>query len=227
MSLALDAILVKLIQKFPPEFSKLGEILADKLNKGFKKKLNLQAALSEKINNLQTDGANTAGVKIAEAINSGLANNLNIGDTIRESIRAALEEKYSTKIDVELNTTETKTTTKKKKSSNSSTTKASGGLVAVKTPQAVLTDSPEKPLLNNGEYVIPQKIVSALGVPFLEKLRSGQISRTFAGLAQSVSHTTSSVVNNIYHNNNTQNMNVYTTGNEDLVLKGNRRFRMA
>lgn len=227
MSLALDAILVKLTQKFPPEFNKLGEILADKLNKGFRKKLNLQAALSEKIRNLQTDGASAAGAKIAEAINAGLANNLNIGDTIRESIRSALQEKYSTKIDVELNTTETKTTTKKKKSSNSSTTKASGGLVAVKTPQAILTDSPEKPLLNNGEYVIPEKIVSVLGVPFLEKLRSGQISRTFAGLAQSVSHTTSSVVNNIYHNNNTQNMNVYTTGNEDLVLKGNRRFRMA
>lgn len=229
MSLALTEILVKLTQKFPPEFNKLGELLADKLNKGFKKKLNLQAALSEKIKNLQTDGASAAGAKIAEAINTGLANNLNIGDTIRESIRSALQEKYSTKIDVELNTTETKTTTTKKKSSNSSTTKASGGLVAVKTPQAVLTDSPEKPLLNNGEYVIPKKIVSALGIPFLEKLRSGQVSRTFAGLAQSVSHTTSSVVNNTYNtnSNNTQHMNVYTQGHEDLVLKANRRFRGA
>lgn len=230
MSLALDAILVKLTQKFPPEFNKLGEILADKLNKGFKKKLNLQAALSEKINNLQTDGARTAGSKIAEAINSGLANNLNIGDTIRESIRSALQEKYSTKIDVEVATTETKkeSTKKKSKSKTSKSNKSSGGLIAVKSGfKAEIQDSREKPLLDNGEYVIPQKIVSALGVPFLEKLRSGQISRTFAGLAQSVSHTTSNVVNNIYHNTNTQNMNIYTTGNEDLVLKGNRRWRLA
>lgn len=227
MSLALTEILVKLTQKFPPEFNKLGELLADKLNKGFKKKLNLQAALSEKIKNLQTDGASAAGAKIAEAINTGLANNLNIGDTIRESIRSALQEKYSTKIDVELNTTETKTTTTKKKSSNSSTTKASGGLVAVKTPQAVLTDSPEKPLLNNGEYVIPKKIVSALGMPFFEKLRSGQVSRTFAGLAQSVSHTTSSVVNNVYNTTTNQNNHMYVSGNQDLVLAANRRFRGA
>lgn len=92
----------------------------------------------------------------------------------------------------------------------------------------MLTDSPKKPLLDNGEYVIPKKIVSALGMPFLEKLRSGQISRTFSGLAQSVSHTTSSVVNNNYHNDNrNQSYNVYTSGNEDVVLKANRRFRMA
>ncbi|MEQ7297449.1 tape measure protein [Enterococcus avium] len=229
MSLALDAILVKLTQKFPPEFNKLGEILADKLNKGFRKKLNLQAALSEKIRNLQTDGARTAGSKIAEAINSGLANNLNIGDTIRNSINSALQENYSTKIQVELETTETKKTkSTSSKSKKNKTTKASGGLIKVPlNHKAEIQDSPEKPLLDNGEYVIPPKIVSALGVPFLEKLRSGQISRTFSGLAQSVSHTTSSVVNNIYHNNNTQNMNVYTTGNENLILKANRRFRMA
>ncbi|MGM0341670.1 tape measure protein [Enterococcus sp. AZ007] len=229
MSLALDGILFKLTQKFPTEFNKLGELLADKLNKGFKKKLNLQAALSEEINNLQTDGANTAGAKIAEAINSGLSNNLNIGDTIRESIRSALEEKYSTKIDVEVATTETKKASTDSKKKKSTTTKASGGLIAVKSGyQAMIQDSPEKPLLENGEYVIPKKIVSALGMPFLEKLRSGQISRTFAGLAQSVSHTTSSVVNNTYNNDNsTNNMNFYSSGNEDRVLKANRRLRPA
>lgn len=227
LSLALDAIVVKLTQKFPAEFNNLGKKLAEEVNKGFKSKLNLQSVLSEKIRNLSTAGAGEAGSKIANAINNSMKNNLNIGDTIRDSIRSALEENYSTKINVDLVTTETKKTSSDSKKKKSTTTKASGGLVAVKTPQAILTDSPEKPLLENGEYVIPQKIVTALGVPFLEKLRSGQISRTFAGLAQSVSHTTSSVVNNIYHNNNTQNMNVYTTGNEDLVLKGNRRFRMA
>jgi len=227
LSLALDAIVQNLTQKFPPAFNKLGQLLAKKLNDGFKSKLDLQSILSSKIRNLSTAGAETAGANIANAINTSLSNNLTIGDTIRESIKSALEENYSTKIDVQLNTTETKTTTSSKKSSSSSTTKASGGLVAVKTPQAVLTDSPEKPLLDNGEYVIPKKIVSALGVPFLEKLRSGQISRTFAGLAQSVSHTTSSVVNNVYNNTNTQNMTVYTAGNEDLVLRGNRRLRRA
>nr|DAY93328.1 MAG TPA: tail tape measure [Caudoviricetes sp.] len=175
-----------------------------------------------------------AGKQAGVAFSEGLASRLSdidltgLGDKIKNTINSALDEKYSTKIDVELNTTETKTT--KKKSNSSSTTKASGGLVAVKAPQAVLTDSPEKPLLNNGEYVIPKKIVSALGMPFLEKLRSGQVSRTFSGLAQSVSHTTSSVVNNVYNtnsNNNTQHMNVYTQGHEDIVLKANRRFRGA
>ena len=227
LSLALDAIVVKLTQKFPAEFNNLGKKLAEEVNKGFKSKLNLQSVLSEKIRNLSTAGAGEAGSKIANAINNSMKNNLNIGDTIRDSIRSALEENYSTKINVDLVTTETKKTSSDSKKKKSTTTKASGGLVAVKTPQAILTDSPEKPLLENGEYVIPQKIVTALGVPFLEKLRSGQISRTFAGLAQSVSHTTSSVVNNIYHNTNTQNMNIYTTGNEDLVLKGNRRWRLA
>lgn len=229
MSLALDAILVKLTQKFPPEFNKLGEILADKLNKGFKKKLNLQAALSEKIKNLQTDGASAAGAKIAEAINSGIANTLNIGDTIRESIKSALEEKYSTKIDVELNTTEKKKSSSSSSSSKKSkTTKASGGLISVKSDhKAVIQDSPGKEELDNGEYVIPEKIKSALGMPFLEKLRSGQISRTFAGLAKSVSHTTSSVVNNVYHNDYTQNMNVYAQGSQELSLRPNRRVRLA
>ncbi|MBO0459553.1 tape measure protein [Enterococcus hulanensis] len=227
MSQALDAIIAKLTQKFPPEFNQLGKKLAGEVNKGFKSKLDLQSILSSKIRSLSTAGAETAGANIANAINTSLSNNLTIGDTIRQAIKSALDEKYSTKIDVELNTTETKTTTTKKKSSNSSTTKASGGLVAVKTPQAVLTDSPEKPLLNNGEYVIPKKIVSALGMPFLEKLRSGQVSRTFAGLAQSVSHTTSSVVNNVYNTTTNQNNHMYVSGNQDLVLAANRRFRGA
>lgn len=227
MSQALDAIIAKLTQKFPPEFNQLGKKLAGEVNKGFKSKLDLQSILSSKIRSLSTAGAETAGANIANAINTSLSNNLTIGDTIRQAIKSALDEKYSTKIDVELNTTETKTTTTKKKSSNSSTTKASGGLVAVKTPQAVLTDSPEKPLLNNGEYVIPKKIVSALGMPFFEKLRSGQVSRTFAGLAQSVSHTTSSVVNNVYNTTTNQNNHMYVSGNQDLVLAANRRFRGA
>lgn len=134
LSSALDEVIDKLIQQFPPEFNKLGQVFADNVNKGFKKKLDLKTILKSELAGLSTEGASTAGTKIAEAINSSLKNNLNIGDTIRDAINLALQEKYSTKIDVELNTKETKTTTTKKKSSNSSTTKASGGLVAVKTP---------------------------------------------------------------------------------------------
>ncbi|EOH86694.1 hypothetical protein [Enterococcus pallens] len=228
LSAALDQIVVNLTQKFPPEFNKLGQKLAEELNKGFKNKLNLKSILSDELKNLSTDGANTAGTRIAEAINSSMKNTLNIGDTIRTAIENALAESYSTKIDVDLVTTETKKSTSKKKSKTSKDTKASGGLISVKSGyKAEIQDSPEKPLLANGEYVIPEKIVDAVGMPFLEKLRSGQISRTFAGLAQSVSHTTSSVVNNVYHNNNTQNLNLYTSGNQDAVLAANRRFRMA
>lgn len=228
MSSALDLIVDNLTQKFPPEFNQLGQLLAKKLNEGFRKKIDLQTILAEKIRNLSTSGAENAGTKIAEAINSSLKSNLNIGDTIRDAINSALQEKYSTKIDVDLVTTETKKSSSDSKKKTSKTTKASGGLITVPSGhKAVIQDSPEKPELDNGEYVIPEKIVSALGVPFFEKLRSGQISRTFAGLAQSVSHTTSSVVNNIYHNTNTQNLNLYATGNQDLVLQGNRRFRKA
>ena len=227
---ALDVMVAILMQKFPPKFNELGQLLAKKMNDGFRSKLDLQKVLSEKIKLLNIEGARAAGAAIADAINSGLSNSLNIGDTIRDAINSALQEKYSTKIEVELETTETKKSSSDSKKKTSKTTKASGGLISVPNGyKAEIQDSPEKPLLDNGEYVIPEKIVTALGVPFFEKLRSGQISRTFAGLAQSVSHTTSSVVNNTYNtnSNNTQNMNVYTNGNEDLVLKANRRFRMA
>lgn len=224
MSDALNKVVENLTEKFPPEFNDFGQLLAEKLNDGFKNKLNLQKVLSDKFTNLSTYGAVNVGLKIANAINNSLKSSLNIGDTIRNAISSALQEKYSTTIDVEINTKEKKKSNSKSKKSK--TTKAGGGLVSVKTDQAILQDSPEKPLLDNGEYVIPEKIVSALGVPFLEKLRSGRISRTFAGLAQSVSNTTSNIVNNVY-NNNTQNLNLYTTGNEDFVLQANRRFRKA
>lgn len=224
---ALDIIIEKLTSQFPPEFNELGQLLAKKTNEGFKNKLDLQTALSQKINSLSAAGASGAGAKIANAINSSLKNNLTIGDTIRNAIKSALEENYSTTINVDIITNKIeKTTSTKSKSKKSKITKAGGGIVSVKTDQVVLQDSPEKPLLDNGEYVIPEKVVSALGVPFLEKLRSGRISKTFAGLAQSVSNTTSNIVNNVY-NNNTQNLNLYTTGNEDFILQANRRFRKA
>ncbi|EGP5709399.1 hypothetical protein DQ181_09660 [Enterococcus faecium] len=226
---ALDIIISKLTSKFPPKFNELGQLLAKKMNDGFRNKINLQNILSDKIRNLSTAGAGTAGTKIANAINASFKDNLSIGDTIRNSINSALAENYSTKINVELVTTEIKkTTTSKSKAKKTKNTKAGGGLVSVPSGhRAEIQDSPEKPLLDNGEYVIPKKIVSALGVPFFEKIRSGQISRTFSGLAQSVSNTTSSVVNNVYNNNNTQNLNLYASGNQDFVLQANRRFRMA
>nr|DAV18241.1 MAG TPA: tail tape measure protein [Caudoviricetes sp.] len=220
-------------------FKPVGEGYGKKVIEGFKS-VDLESPASEKIRKLLSklismkyqfrEAGKQAGIAFSQGLSSKLSDiDLSgLSSKIRNAINSALSEKYSTKIDVELVTTETKKSSSSSKSKNSKTTKAGGGLVSVKTPQAVLTDSPEKPLLDNGEYVVPKKIVSALGVPFLEKLRSGQISRTFAGLAQSVSHTTSSVVNNNYHNDNrTQSYNVYTTGEQNLVLAANRRFRMA
>lgn len=223
MSNALNSIVNDLTKTFPPEFKDLGKLLARKINDGFKKKLDLQSVLKSKIISLSTAGASEVGSKIAKAINESLKNNLNIGKSIHDSIVKALSENYSTKINVDM-------LTNKVDNSNSTSTKyptvvmASGGRVATNSQ---LQDSSEKPLLSNGEYVIPKKIVNALGVPFFNKLRNGQISRTFAGLAQSVSHTTSSVVNNIYNNQTTtQHMNVYPSGHQDMLMISNRRVRV-
>src|SRR5699024_1087546 len=111
---ALDIIISKLTSKFPPKFNELGQLLAKKMNDGFRNKINLQNILSDKIRNLSTAGAGTAGTKIANAINASFKDNLSIGDTIRNSINSALAENYSTKINVELVTTEIKKTTTSK-----------------------------------------------------------------------------------------------------------------
>lgn len=154
--------------------------------------------------------------------------NLTIGDSIRNAINSALQERYSTDVDVNVNVNnlnEAIPVTVGSRTTTAKAIRAGGGLITQK--QVQLEDSPEKPLLQNGEYVIPKKIVNALGVPFFDKLRSGQISRTFAGLARSVSNTTSNVVNNVYNNTTTQNNNMYLTGGQDLVLAANRRLRQA
>lgn len=227
LSQALDEIIDDLAKQYPPEFNKLGETLAKKLTDGFKAKLDLKKVLSDKIKVLSTDGADTVGKKIANSINRSLENNLTIGDTIREAIQAALDENYSTDVDVNVNVNnenEAIPVIVGSRTTTATAIRASGGLITQK--QVRLEDSPEKPLLQNGEYVIPKKIVNALGVPFFDKLRSGQVSRTFAGLARSVSNTTSNVVNNVYNNTTNQN-NMYLTGGQDLVLAANRRFRQA
>lgn len=219
---ALDRVINDLTKTYPPEFQDLGKLLAQKTNEGFKSKLDLQSILSSKVKSLSTAGASGIGSSIAKAISSGFDKSLNLGDKIHNSIIKALSSEYSAKINVDL-------LTNKVDNSKSPSTKyptvvmASGGRVAT---DSQLQDSPEKPVLGNGEYVIPKKIVNALGVPFFDKLRSGQISRTFAGLAQSVSNTTSSVVNNIYNTtNNHQNMNVYAGAGQDVQMIANRRLR--
>lgn len=225
MSNALNSIVNDLTKTFPPEFKDLGKLLAQKINDGFKSKLDLQTILSAKIKALSTAGANGIGSSIAKALSAGFESSLNLGDKIHNSIVKALASEYSAKINVDLMTNKVDNS-----NSNSSSTKyptvvmASGGRVAT---DSQLQDSPEKPLLGNGEYVIPAKIVKALGTPFFDKLRSGQISRTFAGLAQSVSNTTSSVVNNIYNNQTTnQHMTVYPSGHQDMMMISNRRVRV-
>ncbi|MGG5333740.1 tape measure protein [Enterococcus sp. AZ163] len=229
------------------EFFPIGKSYGQKIVEGFKS-VDFEAPALEKIRKLldklrtMNSGFNAVGRQVGQAFSDGITSKMNeidlsgFTEKIRNAINSALAGKYSTKIEVELVTTETRQTSTSQ-SSNSSSSRlprisdanfSSGGLISVKPGnKARIQDSPEKPLLDNGEYVIPKKIVDAVGMPFLEKLRSGQISRTFAGLAQSVSHTTSSVVNNVYHNNNTQNLNLYTSGNQDAVLAANRRFRIA
>lgn len=236
MAEALERIVNELTRNFPPQFNKLGKLLADKMNAGFKEKLNFKKIVDEKLNAVTTDGAKSIGQRIARGINSGFSDTLNLGKTVSDSIQEALDKDYSTTVTVHTKTDEGSTSTKKSSSNTSKSNKitpafklpstvvmASGGRVVT---DSVLQDSPEKPLLNNGEYVIPKKIVDALGVPFFDKLRSGSISRTFAGLAQSVSNTTSSVVNNnVYNTTNNQSTNVYSSGKRDWTSRANRRFR--
>ena len=234
MAEALERIVNQLTRNFPPQFNNLGKLLADKMNAGFKEKLNFKKIVDEKLNAVTTDGAKSIGQRIARGINSGFSDTLNLGKTVSDSIQEALDKDYSTTVTVHTKTDEGGTSTKKASSNTSKSSKitpafklpntimASGGRVVT---DSVLQDSPEKPHLNNGEYVIPKKIVDALGVPFFDKLRSGSISRTFAGLAQSVSNTTSSVVNNVYNTTNNQSTNVYSSGKRDWTSRANRRFR--
>ncbi len=204
------------------------------MNAGFKEKLNFKNIVDEKLNAVTTDGAKSIGQRIARGINSGFSDTLNLGKTVSDSIQEALDKDYSTTVTVHTKTDEGGTSTKKQAQIHQNqvrllqrfklpnTIMASGGRVVT---DSVLQDSPEKPLLNNGEYVIPKKIVDVLGVPFFDKLRNGSISRTFAGLAQSVSNTTSSVVNNVYNTTNNQSTNVYSSGKRDWKSRANRRFR--
>ena len=201
-------------------FKPVGEGYGKKVIEGFKS-VDFESPASEKIRKLLSklvsmkyqfrEVGKQAGIAFSQGLSSKLTDiDLSgLSNKIRNAINSALQENYSTKIQVELETTETKKESSGSKKKKSSTTKASGGLISVpRGYKAEIQDSPEKPLLDNGEYVIPKKIVSAL--------------------AQSVSHTTSSVVNNNYHNDNrTQSYNVYRTGEQNLVMAANRRFRMA
>ncbi len=117
-------------------------------------------------------------------------------------------------------------------SSNTNTTRprpvvlASGGKTFSPSGYSRIIDSPEQPVLQNGEGVVPKKIMDKIGMPFFEQLRRGQISPTFANLGRSISNTTSSVINNIYNNTTTnQQMSVYTTSSPDVVQLSNRRLR--
>ena len=218
MANALDRIVQQLTEKFPPEFYGLGKVLGKKTSEGFKNTLNFNNAVSRKLSEVSTSNASSIGDRVARAINDSVARNLNIGNKISDSIIMALSKDYTTNIKANI-----------VRDSSSmfnglpATVMASGGL-QTNPNGAILQDSPEKPIIGNGEYVIPKKIVDTLGVPFFDKLRSGNISRTFAGLAQSVSNTTSNVVNNVY-NNQAQHVSVYTQGNQDIMLNANRRFR--
>lgn len=211
---------------FPPEFRELGKTLAEKMSKGFKRKLDLFSSMNDEFRRIAKTSFGDLANSFAETFNKKFEAKLNLASILKGALKKALDKDYTTDVKITV-----KKIRKKAKelppgvAGPPEIVRASGG--AVTSPDgAILKDSPERPFLQNGEYVVPKRIVDKLGIPFFDKLKSGAMTPTFARLAQNVSNTTSSVVNNIYHNNNTQNMNVYTTGNQDLVLAANRRLRI-
>lgn len=225
LSKALDSMVSSISAKYPPEFQKLGQLLARKLNNKYKETLDLQTPLASKIRSLKTDGMDTIGKNLATVLNNVFKDKLNIGAQINEAITDALSSNYKAKINLEVIETVKREDSKKQGKKPGKGHNAHGGLM-INPYGTEVVDSPEHPVLQNGEYVIPKKIVNALGVPFFDRLRNGQISRTFAGLGQKVSQTTSSVVNNVYNNTTTQNMNVYPSGHQDMITISNRRLRV-
>ncbi|MDG4968247.1 tape measure protein [Lactococcus lactis] len=222
ISEAVNTITKDMIQNYPPQYTELGKTLATKMSDSFKEKLNFSNAVELRTKEITRSLAEGKGKSLANALNSEFNSTLNLGQQIKKQLQDAISQNYKTKLSVDLSTN--KIGTPSNPSKYPTVVMASGGRVAT---DSQLQDSPEKPILGNGEYVIPKKIVNALGVPFFDKLRSGQISRTFAGLAQSVSNTTSSVVNNIYNNQTTnQHMNVYPSGHQDMMMISNRRIRV-
>lgn len=227
MSDALDGMLSKLTKKFPPEFRNLGKTLAEKMSKGFKRKLDLFSSMNDEFRRIAKTSFGDLANSFAETFNKKFEAKLNLASILKGALKKALDKDYTTDVKITV-----KKIRKKAKelppgvAGPPEIVRASGG--AVTSPDgAILKDSPERPFLQNGEYVVPKRIVDKLGIPFFDKLKSGAMTPTFARLAQNVSNTTSSVVNNIYNNTNqTQHMNVYTTGNQDLVLAANRRLRI-
>lgn len=221
MAEALATITEEITKNYPPEYADLGKLLATKMNEGFKSNLNFKKAVSERMNEINKDMARGKGSDLANGLNSGFDSTLKLSEKIKNQINEAMNQDYKTSVTVDVIKNEV---TKKAKKSGKGNN-AHGGLMT--NPHGTeIIDSPEHPVLDNGEYVIPKKIVKALGTPFFNQLRSGQISRTFAGLGQKVSHTTSNVVNNIYNNTTNQNMNVYPGPRQDVMFIANRRIRV-
>lgn len=221
MAEALATITEEITKNYPPEYADLGKLLATKMNEGFKSNLNFKKAVSERMNEINKDMARGKGNELATGLNNGFDSTLKLSEKIKNQINEAMNQDYKTSVTVDVIKNEV---TKKAKKSGKGNN-AHGGLMT--NPHGTeIIDSPEHPVLDNGEYVIPKKIVKALGTPFFNQLRSGQISRTFAGLGQKVSHTTSNVVNNIYNNTTNQNMNIYPGPRQDVMFIANRRMRV-
>lgn len=228
MAEALATITKEITKNYPPEYADLGKLLATKMNEGFKSNLNFKKAVSDRMGEINKTVSRGKGSELATGMNRGFESTLDIGKKIKKQINDALNDEKVKKQIQEAISKEYKATVVIDVDKNSKAKKgnrAAGGLITAKNGERLM-DSPEKPLINNGEYVIPKRIVDALGVTFFDKLRSGQISRTFTGLGQKVSHTTSNVVNNIYNNTTNQNMNVYPGPRQDVMFIANRRMRV-
>ncbi|OFI46758.1 hypothetical protein BG262_02875 [Floricoccus penangensis] len=189
VSNALDAMIQKISKDSPPKFLDLGKKLADKVNQGFSQNLNLNNAIKNSIMRVGTNQIEDLGSKLARMLNNSFSKNLKIGSSINNATKG----------------------TKFSFSASDGTpraTMASGGLA---TRDVILNDSPEHPMIANGEWVVPKKIVDKLGTGFLTRLNQGTISRTFQGLGQSISNATSSIINNNYYNNYNEekNVNIY------------------
>lgn len=228
MADALATITEQITKSYPPQYEKLGKLLATKMNESFKSTLNFKKPVSDRMSEIDKNTSFGQGSELATNMNRGFDSTLGIGEKIKKQINDALNNEKIKKQIQDIISKEYKATIVidvDKDSKTKKSNRAAGGQVTAKYGEKLM-DSPEKPTIENGEYIIPKRIVDALGVPFFDKLRNGQISRTFAGLGQKVSHTTSNIVNNIYNNTTNQNMNVYPGPRQDVMFIANRRIRV-
>lgn len=223
ISSALERMVNQITNKYPGEFSNLGKLLAENMSNKFASTLDFQKGVNDSMRKINTTMGGSYGTKLAQGLNDAFRSALSIGQAVENAINGALGKNYSTNITVNA---------VKGTSNLPRSIFASGGHVTGSHAQYSLADSPEHPVLNNGEYVVPKHAVRKLGVAFLNRLsRHDTVSPTFNAMSQGVSNMTSTIVNNTYHNNNdnridnTRITNHYGNNGGALLLDGGAGLR--